>query len=116
MTTHKLISVLTLLALLFAAYLYWPKAPSSIEVEIKNSTTGTVAVRLESDAEVLYPVNTIVPGSTAKTEISRKDKSLKAIVLYSDGQSKQSQTIDATVPGAVLVVVTSESVDLRYKP
>ncbi len=116
MTTHKLISVLTLLALLFTAYLYWPKAASAIEVEIKNSTTGTVAVRLESDVEVLYPVSTLIPGSTAKTSITGKDKSLKAIVLYSDGQSKQSQTIDATVQGTVLVVVTSESVDLRYKP
>ena len=115
LTTHKLSAVLALIALLFAAYLYWPKAASPLEVEIKNATTGTVAVRLESAADNFYPVSMVVPGSTAKTSITGKDKSLKAIVLYADGQSKQSQTIDATAQGTVLVVVTSEAVDLRYR-
>ncbi|PTU31415.1 hypothetical protein [Stenotrophobium rhamnosiphilum] len=116
LTTQKLIAVLTLVGLLFAAYLYWSRAASPIEVEIKNATTVTVAVRLESDADNFYPVSMVVPASTAKTSTTGKDKSLKAIVLYADGQTKQSQTIDATKPGAVLVVVTSEAVELRYKP
>lgn len=116
MTTHKLISVLTLLAMLFTAYLYWPRqTASATELEIKNPTTSTVAVRVESDAGALYPVSMVVAGGSAKVKLSGKDQSLRAIALYTDGQTKESEKLITKTKGSLLVIVKSDAVEIAYQ-
>jgi len=113
MVTQKLIGVLTLIALTFAAYLYWPVSRAT-EATIKNATDKTVAVRLESDSDTLYPVNTVLAGSSARISLTGNDHTIWAIALYADGQSKESAKIPTT-NGTLSVAVTNEAVKIGYQ-
>ncbi len=114
MKRKKAFLVCGFIAIVIAAFLLASVIISPVAV-VKNASSVPVSVRIETDVGESYPASTIAAGESTRVSITGRNKELWAVAQFQDGRVIQSQQIYTTTQGTVSIVVTRDSVKIRYE-